>query len=73
MHEITALGAAIAAGIATGIFATPDDALHMKAADRVIFDHNISESQSDRMFRQWTKAVEMSRGWVDADDLNNDP
>ncbi|OJD21709.1 glycerol kinase [Blastomyces percursus] len=65
MHEITALGAAIAAGYAIGIFKDLDALRGMNKSSRTVFKPQIAESESSRMYKQWSKAVEMSRGWLD--------
>lgn len=65
MHETTALGAAIAAGFAVGIWSDFSELKDMNRANRTIFTPKISPTQSRKMYRTWSKAVEMSRGWVD--------
>ncbi|EDN03684.1 hypothetical protein HCAG_01549 [Histoplasma mississippiense (nom. inval.)] len=66
MHEITALGAAIAAGYAIGIFKDLEALRGTNKSRRsTIFKPEIAESESARMYKQWSKAVEMSRGWLD--------
>ncbi|KAI5293038.1 Glycerol kinase [Ascosphaera acerosa] len=69
MHEITALGACIAAGFAIKLWTTIDDVRKLNASKRQVFTHKITTAQSERMYQKWTKAVEMCRGWVDADEL----
>ena len=32
------------------------------------FKPEIAKEASDKMYARWEKAVEMSRGWLDADD-----
>lgn len=70
MHEITALGAAIAAGLAIDIWKDLDELKGMNASNRTVFKHKISESESLRMYKQWSKAVEMSRGWLDSNEMD---
>lgn len=66
MHEITALGAVIAAGYAIGIFKDLETLRGTNKSRRTtIFKPEIAESESARMYKQWSKAVEMSRGWLD--------
>jgi glycerol kinase len=69
MHETTALGAAIAAGFAIGIWTTFDELKHMNRANRTTFDPVLSPQESGRMYKQWTKAVEMCRGWLDTSEI----
>ncbi len=66
MRETTALGAAIAAGFAIDVWKEFDELKEINRADRTIFRPGISKEQSEHMYRRWTKAVEMSKGWLDA-------
>jgi glycerol kinase len=68
MHETTALGAAIAAGFAVGIWKDFAELKHMNRANRASFTPVMSEKASTRMYKKWSKAVEMSRGWMDEED-----
>ncbi|KAL1998744.1 hypothetical protein VTN02DRAFT_5643 [Thermoascus thermophilus] len=72
MHETTALGAAIAAGFAIDIWKEFDELKHMNRANRTTFTPKISEIESAKMYKQWTKAVEMSRGWLDTSEIDSD-
>lgn len=65
MHEITALGAATAAALAVGIWSDPTELSGLKRSRETTFGHQISESESKSMYKSWSKAVEMSRGWVE--------
>lgn len=66
MHEITALGAAIAAGLEVNIWNGLDDLDLLKdGTNQTVFEPQIDEKETARMYRQWSKAVEMSRGWLD--------
>lgn len=64
MRETTALGAAIAAGFAVDIWKQFDELKEINKEDRTIFQPKIDKKQGDAMFKKWTQAVEMSRGWV---------
>ncbi|KUI55644.1 Glycerol kinase [Cytospora mali] len=64
MRETTALGAAIAAGFATGVWENQEALSQVNRKDRVLFKPSISKEKSAKMFRKWEQAVEMSRGWV---------
>lgn len=66
MHETTALGAAIAAAFAIDVWKDFSDLKHMNRANRATFNPQISYKASTRMYKRWSKAVEMSRGWMDA-------
>lgn len=64
MRETTALGAAIAAGFAVGIWREFDELKEINKEDRTIFQPKLDKAKSDRMFKKWEQAVEMSKGWV---------
>ena len=64
MKESTSLGAAIAAGYAVGIWKSFDEIKTMNQKDRRLFEPRISEEKRNTMFRKWTRAVEMARGWT---------
>ncbi|KIV98076.1 glycerol kinase, variant [Exophiala mesophila] len=72
MRETTALGAAIAAGFAVGVWKNFDDLKEINADGRTFFKPRISEEASSKMYNKWNKAVEMSRGWQDSDDEEDD-
>lgn len=72
MHQTTALGAAIAAGFAIDIWSSFDELKDMNRANRTVFMPTLSEAESARMYKKWTKAVEMCRGWLDADEVEVD-
>jgi glycerol kinase len=65
MLETTALGAAIAAGFAVGVWETFDELKNINTAGMTKFTPKISKEERDKKFRKWTKAVEMCRGWED--------
>lgn len=73
MRETTALGAAIAAGFAVGIWSEFDELKEINQKDRVIFEPNISPEESAKMFKKWSRAVEMCRGWLTTDEAHEDP
>lgn len=64
MRETTALGAAIAAGMAIGIWETFEDFDKVNTEGRTIFSPKIKKESSASMFDRWQKAVEMSKGWL---------
>ena len=72
MRETTALGAAIAAGFAVDIWKEFDELKAINQKDRMIFTPDISSSESAKMFRKWSRAVEMCRGWLDPDEYGED-
>ncbi|KAK6223779.1 glycerol kinase [Colletotrichum tabaci] len=64
MRETTALGAAIAAGLALGVWNELEDLKHVNQTGRKIFTPSLEKEKTDKMFKKWEQAVEMSRGWV---------
>ncbi|GIJ81909.1 glycerol kinase [Aspergillus pseudoviridinutans] len=72
MHETTALGAAIAAGFAIDVWKEFSELKNMNRANRTTFTPRISPTQSARMYKQWSKAVEMSRGWLDTSEIESE-
>jgi glycerol kinase len=63
MRETTALGAAIAAGFASGIWKEFDELKELNKEDRTIFKPVIEKEKREQMFKKWEQAVEMSKGW----------
>jgi len=64
MRETTALGAAIAAGLAVGYWQSFDDLKNVNTEGTTTFKPLISEKESNRRFGFWEKAVQMSKGWL---------
>lgn len=64
MRETTALGAAIAAGLAVGVWANIEELSHINTDGRAVFTPQIPKEESESRFATWTKAVEMSKGWA---------
>lgn len=64
MRETTALGAAIAAGVAIGLWEDWDDLEKVNTEGRTVFKPQIKKEESDSRFERWQKAVEMSKGWL---------
>lgn len=71
MRETTALGAAVAAGFAVDVWKTFDDLKGINQEGRTDFKPKISEEARNKMYKKWTKAVEMSKGWTDPDEEIN--
>lgn len=63
MLETTALGAAIAAGLATGVWGDFKDLDGVNQEGKKVFEPVKSEKVT-RSYRKWEQAVDMSRGWV---------
>lgn len=64
VNETTALGAAYAAGLATGFWSNLDELRANWLVDR-IFRPASTPQQRKEGFAGWTKAVERTRNWVD--------
>lgn len=65
MRETTALGAAYAAGLATGYYASLEDLRENWAVDAT-WEPRIGEEPREAMYREWKKAVTRSFDWVQA-------
>jgi glycerol kinase len=72
MRETTALGAAIAAGFAVDVWKEFDELKEINRKDRMKFEPDVSKEESARMFKKWDRAVQMCRGWLDADEANGE-
>ncbi|MBB5785784.1 glycerol kinase GlpK [Jiangella mangrovi] len=62
--ETTALGAAYAAGLATGFWNSEDDIRTNWAQDKQ-WDPNMDEAHREKIYRTWKKAVTKTFDWVD--------
>jgi glycerol kinase len=60
--ETTALGAAYAAGLATGYWSTLEDLRQNWGADRT-WEPTMADATRDELYRHWKRAVERSFGW----------
>ncbi|MBE7698831.1 glycerol kinase GlpK [Oerskovia sp. Sa1BUA8] len=64
--ETTALGAAYAAGIAVGFWQGEQDVIDNWAEDKR-WSPSMDESERERLYRNWKKAVSKTLDWVDED------
>ncbi len=64
--ETTALGAAYAAGIAVGFWQGEQDVIANWAEDKR-WTPSMDESERERLYRNWKKAVSKTLDWVDED------
>jgi glycerol kinase len=62
LTEITALGAAYAAGLAAGFYEGTEDLAARWEADRT-WEPQLEEAQREARYRGWLKAVDRSLGW----------
>ncbi|KAI0011524.1 glycerol kinase [Xylariaceae sp. FL0662B] len=75
MRETTALGAAIAAGLAVeGCWSSLEELtiITRKKPGRRVFKPQIPLKKVRRMYANWERAVEMSRGWVHDEHYDDD-
>ena len=64
MRETTALGAAIAAGLAVGVWESIEELRSVNTDGRTVFQPAITKEEGSSRLARWTKAVEMSKGWA---------
>jgi glycerol kinase len=62
--ETTALGAAYAAGLATGVWSTLDELRRNWGVDKT-WQPAMDPAARDRLYRGWKRAVERTFGWVE--------
>lgn len=67
MRETTALGAAIAAGLAFGLWRNFAELRDINRAGGSVFEPQLTPAESARKFSDWEKAVNMSKGWLGDD------
>ncbi|MGH9231610.1 MAG: glycerol kinase GlpK [Acidimicrobiales bacterium] len=63
VQETTALGAAYIAGLAEGVWASPDEVASRWALDRR-FEPRLPASDADSSYDRWRRGVERSRAWA---------
>ncbi|KAJ5718677.1 Glycerol kinase [Penicillium malachiteum] len=64
MRETTALGAAIAAGLAVGLWRNFADLRDINRSGGAVFEPQITREESASKFGEWEKAVRMCKGWI---------
>ena len=64
VSETTALGAAYLAGLATGFWSSTNDVATQWQVDQR-YTPQMSREQSNAMQKQWQRAVERSKGWIE--------
>ncbi len=60
--EMTALGAAMLAGLAEGVWASPADLSRLAPAD-LRYEPTVSKARADHEYERWLDALRRSRGW----------
>jgi glycerol kinase len=64
VNETTALGAAYAAGLATGFWTSLDELRKHWKVDKK-FEPVMSAEKREEMYGGWKKAIEKAKGWID--------
>ena len=64
-QETTALGATFLAGLATGVWKSPDD-LRRRRAVAARYEPRMSADERESLYAGWQRAVDRSRGWAAA-------
>jgi glycerol kinase len=64
MRETTALGAAIAAGLAIGVWKDLEELKHINTQGGTVFEPKVPKEQGQKMFERWEKAVYTCTGFV---------
>lgn len=67
MRETTALGAAIAAGFAVGVWKDFDELKEINKEGETVFEPQMHKNASTKMHLRWEKAVKMCKGWMGDD------
>ncbi|RCH98581.1 hypothetical protein CU097_014653 [Rhizopus azygosporus] len=65
MRETTALGAAIAAGLAVGVWKSVHDLDNVNVDNVSRFEPHLAQDQREERYKVWKKAVETSLHWKD--------
>jgi glycerol kinase len=68
MRETTALGAAIAAGLAVKIWNSLSDLEQVNSKDLTVFEPKLDKEIRDKKFSFWEKAVESSLHWAEVEE-----
>lgn len=76
MRESTALGSALLAGHALGLFgwdlSNPDTLKQVNTADAHIFEPEITDAQRKKAIRGWERAVDRARKWHTVEEEDED-
>ena len=65
MRETTALGAAMAAGFAAGVWKDIEELKTVNRDEQTYFQPQLPKIDSGYLYKRWQKAVEMSQGWTE--------
>ncbi|PSK53198.1 Glycerol kinase [Elsinoe australis] len=64
MRETTALGAAIAAGLAVGVWKSLRELDNVNAEGETKFERKMPDQEAEKLFGKWERAVKMTKGWL---------
>ncbi|KAF2219033.1 glycerol kinase [Elsinoe ampelina] len=64
MQETTALGAAIAAGLAVGVWKNLSELDNVNNEGETVFERKMEDKKAESMFKKWERAVNMTKGWL---------
>ncbi|KAF4553467.1 Glycerol kinase-like protein [Elsinoe fawcettii] len=64
MRETTALGAAIAAGLAVGVWKSLHELDEVNKEGETTFERKMGDKEAEKLFGKWERAVQMTRGWL---------
>lgn len=67
MSETTALGAAIAAGFAVGVWKDVEELMTINQEGKTIFKPETTEEERNKAMKLWEKGIEKSIGWIEDD------
>lgn len=65
MHERTAFGAAISAGLGAGIWESVEELDDFQEDKQKTFIPQITSDEATKRYDIWKKAVRLSTGWTD--------
>lgn len=65
MRETTALGAAIAAGFAVGVWKSIEDLKDINTEGMTEFASKTNEEERAAMMKQWNRGIERAVGWLE--------
>lgn len=71
MVETTAAGSAFLAGLAVGLWNSPEELANARVRER-LFEPAMDAEQSDRLYRGWSEAVNRVRSHVQLDEISHD-
>eukprot|EP00455_Lapot_gusevi_P005210 TRINITY_DN12189_c0_g2_i1.p1 TRINITY_DN12189_c0_g2~~TRINITY_DN12189_c0_g2_i1.p1 ORF type:complete len:508 (+),score=125.60 TRINITY_DN12189_c0_g2_i1:56-1579(+) len=68
VSESTALGAAIAAGLALGFWSSLDDVVHHVGQNFTVYRPSLNGAARQKMLKNWKKAIQKAMCWVEEED-----